>query len=163
MTELIETLEKIAELDGGFLTIWQYKKTTLYNFKTKSRGVECDSVDLAKASYQDLIFGAICEKVEDLPKHEIELRDLGPFWKVTIWVIEDDNKDPKYTALSFKNKKGNPATAAAKALLAALEAQIEALWREQKGIEPKTGEMWLTPRMKREADQKQVAFQNKRN
>lgn len=31
------------------------------------------------------------------------------------------------------------------------EDRIEELWREQAGIDPETGEAWLTPRMEREA------------
>jgi len=33
------------------------------------------------------------------------------------------------------------------------EEALEALWKEQKGVNPETGEMWLTPRMEREAKQ----------
>ena len=116
MTELIQTLKKIAELDGGFLIIWKYQKTTLYNFKTKSRGVECDSVDLGKASYQDLIFGAICEKVEAEGWFcEFETRKIKPKYNFTVYT--------GHSCYHSKYSHENLTTAAAKALLAALEAK----------------------------------------
>lgn len=31
------------------------------------------------------------------------------------------------------------------------EESIEALWKDQKGVDPNTGNMWLTPRMERAA------------
>lgn len=31
------------------------------------------------------------------------------------------------------------------------EVEIESLWHDQRGIDPRTGKMWLTPRMEREA------------
>jgi len=33
------------------------------------------------------------------------------------------------------------------------EEQLEILWKKQKGIDPKTGRAWLTPRMERNAKQ----------
>ncbi len=33
------------------------------------------------------------------------------------------------------------------------EDNLEKLWKEQGGIDPVTGEMWLTPRMERRAEE----------
>ena len=32
-----------------------------------------------------------------------------------------------------------------------LEAQLEGMWKATKGVMPDTGDLWLTPRMEREA------------
>jgi hypothetical protein len=40
------------------------------------------------------------------------------------------------------------------------EAELEQLWRDTKGINPKTGEMWLTPRMARGAAKTAEAWQS---
>jgi NitT/TauT family transport system ATP-binding protein len=40
------------------------------------------------------------------------------------------------------------------------EEALEQLWKEQKGVNPQTGKMWLTPRMEREAKKIEKAWKN---
>lgn len=43
------------------------------------------------------------------------------------------------------------------------EKEVENLWREQKGVNPETNEMWLTPRMKRNAIRTAATFDLEEN
>jgi hypothetical protein len=42
------------------------------------------------------------------------------------------------------------------------EIEIERLWKEQKGIDPETGKMWLTPRMERNAEETVKSWEQER-
>lgn len=42
------------------------------------------------------------------------------------------------------------------------EEELELLWQEQKGIDPETGRMWLTPRMEREAKELEKELKNEK-
>ena len=41
------------------------------------------------------------------------------------------------------------------------EEKVEALWKKQGGVDPKTGRMWLTPRMERMARRMQEEWKKR--
>ena len=119
---LTETLERLSVVSPKFIRRCIITKQLLIG-DLRFLNSEFDQPEVDRRKWE--IFGAICEKCESIPGHEIELRDLGPFWKVTIWVMVDGEKKPLYNKLSFKDKGGHPAHAAAQSLLAACEAPLE--------------------------------------
>ena len=118
MTELIKTLEKIAELDGEFADV-VHRENDVSSYKLFGAETIVSFIPRQLEEKQWLVFGAICEKIEaegfkwTMPNDGVSEKYVCELWPQDVIGAE--------SVCEYSSE--NPATAAAKALLAALEAK----------------------------------------